>query len=260
MGPMQLFSAMSGQLGSLQSVAIQDHLNRKSAAKQMAFQDHMSSTAYQRAASDLEAAGLNRILALGDAASTPAGSAPTVSSPEIAQNVTAAKQQASLADVQRAEIEKLRQDTRTSAAVERRTDAEALSINSQLKDQIAKLAAEVLNLGASSARSTEETRLMADRAAAEIARALAGAGLDWQKLETEKFNTSIHKSKAGFYELGDVPAAGWKALLDELPTLIDFKSPQDHAKLRVVNKQKQLRANQNIRNFLQSFGIQKGVR
>jgi len=44
------------------------------AREQMDFQREMSNTAYRRAATDLKAAGLNRILALGNPASSPAGS------------------------------------------------------------------------------------------------------------------------------------------------------------------------------------------
>lgn len=39
--------------------------------EQMAWQEQMSNTAYQRAAKDLESAGLNRVLALGNSATTP---------------------------------------------------------------------------------------------------------------------------------------------------------------------------------------------
>lgn len=42
--------------------------------EQMQWQENMSNTAYQRAARDLEAAGLNRVLALGNSASTPSPS------------------------------------------------------------------------------------------------------------------------------------------------------------------------------------------
>lgn len=47
--------------------------SKQTAREQMAFQERMSNTAYQRAADDLEAAGLNRIIAFGSPATTPPG-------------------------------------------------------------------------------------------------------------------------------------------------------------------------------------------
>ena len=55
--------------------------NIELAREQMAFQERMSSTAYQRAARDLESAGLNRILSLGDSASTPTGQTAQMQNP-----------------------------------------------------------------------------------------------------------------------------------------------------------------------------------
>jgi hypothetical protein len=52
--------------------------NLRIAREQMKFQERMSSTAHQRAAHDLRAAGLNRILALGKPASTPQGASATM--------------------------------------------------------------------------------------------------------------------------------------------------------------------------------------
>lgn len=48
--------------------------NAQQAAVNREWQERMSNTSYQRAAADMEAAGLNRILAVGHGASTPGGS------------------------------------------------------------------------------------------------------------------------------------------------------------------------------------------
>jgi len=73
---MSWFDIGSSIIGGLFGSSGQSSANRanlKIAREQMAFQERMSSTAHQRAAKDLEAAGLNRILAMGKPSSTPPG-------------------------------------------------------------------------------------------------------------------------------------------------------------------------------------------
>ena len=79
-GGAQLLGGLLGRSG--QSAA--NRANLRIAREQMRFQERMSNTAYQRAAADLEAAGLNRILALGSPASSPAGARATMLNPEAA--------------------------------------------------------------------------------------------------------------------------------------------------------------------------------
>lgn len=90
----------SGGLGDLVSWAnpigavASGLFNAWSSRKQQKFQEKMANTQYQRAAKDLEAAGLNRVLALGGGASAPAGTASTLPNiGESYQSGQTAKQQ-----------------------------------------------------------------------------------------------------------------------------------------------------------------------
>lgn len=97
--------------------------NLKIARENRAWQEQMSNTAYQRATKDLEAAGLNRILAMGSPATTPGGNVATM------QNVAAQQgQQIGEAGAKAMSAKMVAQQIRNMRAQETLTLAQAQAI------------------------------------------------------------------------------------------------------------------------------------
>lgn len=79
MDPFSLALGIGGIGASLFGQSRTNDMQQQMMAHQQSFQERMSSTAYQRASSDMTAAGLNPMMMFssGSAASTPAGAAPS---------------------------------------------------------------------------------------------------------------------------------------------------------------------------------------
>lgn len=103
---------LGGLIGSSGQAAA-NRSNERIAKDNRAFQERMSSTAYQRSAKDLEAAGLNRVLALGSPSSTPGGSTAVMQNKKaaIAAGVKSATTTAMNLRQQIATVKNIEQDT-----------------------------------------------------------------------------------------------------------------------------------------------------
>ncbi len=121
--------------------------NLQIAREQMAFQERMSSTAYQRATKDLSAAGLNRILALGSPATAPAGALATMQNEKagVGSGIKKTTSTALEARIMNQQFHKLRNETINTAA------------NTNLLEQSKLNAFELTRLNSAKASITEKS-------------------------------------------------------------------------------------------------------
>jgi len=134
-----LGSLLGGTVAGLGSFFGQQQANQANAAmarEQLAFQERMSNTSYQRGAADLKAAGFNPILAAGGAIDpTPSVSAATMSAPDIAGGIQAGVNSAE--SVQRQsqseqkfpiELQRVQQDLDNAVRTGRMTEAQTAQV------------------------------------------------------------------------------------------------------------------------------------
>lgn len=189
--------------------------NLQIAREQMAFQERMSGSAYQRAVADLQAANLNPMLAYSQGgASTPVGSAPKMEN-ALGAGVAGASQAAQALSAMQS-VQQSQAQTELLRSQRDKTQAETVSNNLHS----AKLAAEVDKMRAEQHRTSSETipheyqleRYFADTRVSSARAAESVANEMRQRMEAEKGRMTfeddvrLRKAQRELQEL-DVPRA-----------------------------------------------------
>lgn len=124
-----MLDSIIGGLSEIGSTILQGNYNAREASKNREFQASMSNSAHQREVADLRAAGLNPILSakLGGA-STPSGSAATISKPDIAGSINSARSVGQQGKLIKAQIEQAESASALNVANARQAAANTILI------------------------------------------------------------------------------------------------------------------------------------
>jgi len=136
-------SGLGSALGDIGSTMLGGYFNKKEAKKGREFTERMDNTRYQRAADDLQKAGLNRILAIGSPGSAPSSAVATMGDAKAGSSYQAGSSAKAQRNVQAASEKLINEQALTQGEQQNTERAQQKLLTEQAAAVSAKLQSEI---------------------------------------------------------------------------------------------------------------------